>query len=280
MKRREFCPSQVSAVEAAKAAKKKTKFLSKERKAAAKKLNEAQKNLTSCKKKYTAAGGMLYVRGLAQAAQDTGQKFPLKPDFKKKAKPFQADNDARKALGVGKNSELYPAALKYAKRLGLDKATQHAATVYALQDALKGATAGFITAQVGAAIVDVVGSYVTLGGYAAAAPAVHAAIGAGQTVTTAALKADIAKNQQAYQQEIAAVQAKKDLAEQKKAAAKDAAKLKELEDLQKKATALEKPEEATEAPVKPWYTSTGVLIGGGLVLGLAVYAATRKPERT
>ena len=67
---------------------------------------------------------------------------------------------------------------------------------------------------------------------------------------------------------------------EKKAAAKDAAKLKELEDLQKKATALEKPEEATEAPVKPWYTSTGVLIGGGLVLGLAVYAATRKPERT
>jgi predicted RecB family endonuclease len=226
---------------------------------------------------------MLYTRGLARAAHDTGQKFPLKPDFRKTAKAFQADNMARKALKVKKDSEIYGAAQKRAKKMGLDRAAQLAATTEALKDTLTGTTVGFISAQVGLAVVDVLGTIVSLGAYAAAAPAVHSAVAAGQTVTTTMIKSDIAKNEQKYKAEIERLQAKKEMVAQKKEAAKGEKEAKDLEEMAAKAAALEKggkqePEKAAPAQ-KPWYASTGVLIGGGFVVGLAIFAATRKPKR-
>ena len=163
--------------------------------------------------------------------------------------------------------------------MGLEKAAQYAATSQALKDAMTGTKVGFITAQVGAAVVDVVGTYFTLGAYAAAAPAVHAAIAGGQTVTVALIKKDIDANEQKYKAEIEKYFANKEIAAQKKEAAKAEADVKKIEQMQKTLdTQTPATAEQASTAAKPWYTSPAVLIGGGFLVGLTIYAATRKPQ--
>jgi hypothetical protein len=280
---REHCQSPKAAVEAARKAVWKQKIFTKGRKEAEKKLDAAQKKLGNCKKQFSKTGAILYARALARAAQDTKQKFALKPDFAKKAGTFKADDAVVKAFKVRKIEDAVLSGKKLAKKMGLEKAAEYAATSQALKDTLTGTTVGFIAAQVGAAVVDVVGSFVTLGAYAAAAPAVHAAIAGGQTVTTALIQKDIALNEQKYKGEIEKYFAKKDISTQKRETAKADADMKKIEQMQKsldEKTADPAPaSEPVAGATKPWYTSTGVLIGGGLLAGLAIYAATRNNPR-
>ena len=271
----QFCTSQQAALEAARKTAGSTKILTKARKEADQQVKAAQKALTECKKQFTKAGGMHYAKALARAAQDTKQPFPLAPDFAKTAKAFQADDAVLKAFKVQKMEDAVLAGKKIAKKMGLEEATQYAATSQALTEAMKGTKAGFITAQVGAAVVDVIGSYVSLGTYAAAAPAVHAALSAGQKVTVALIQKDIDKNEQNYKAAVEKYFSNKELEAQKKEAAKAQKDLTQLESLEKQASTAE----AATSDGKPWYTSPGVLIGGGFLIGLTIYAATRKSPR-
>jgi len=280
---REHCQSPKAAVEAARKAVWKQKIFTKGRKEAEKKLDAAQKKLDNCKKQFSKTGAILYAKALARAAQDTKQKFALKPDFDKKAGLFKTDDAVVKAFKVRKIEDAVLSGKKLAKKMGLEKAAEYAATSQALKDTLTGTTVGFIAAQVGAAVVDIVGSFVTLGAYAAAAPAVHAAIAGGQTVTTALIQKDIALNEQKYKGEIEKYFAKKDISTQKRETAKADADMKKIEQMQKsldeKTAAPAPASEPVAGAMKPWYTSTGVLIGGGLLAGLAIYAATRNNPR-
>lgn len=175
------------------------RLFSAERKAAGQKVDALQERYKACKKANTQRAGLLYGKGLARALHDAGVDFPLKPGFEKEAGLGKADNALRKALRVDRNKDLVAAGKKVAKKHDLDEAAQHAATLYALQDATKAAQAGFISAQVAAAVLDVVASIFTWGGYAAAAPFVHGAIGAGQKVSMDALKKDVTLNEAKYQ---------------------------------------------------------------------------------
>jgi hypothetical protein len=277
------CASLKAAVVAADKAVWKEKILTPRRKAAEKKHRDAKKKLEACKKEFGAAGAVLYARALARAAGDAGVKFGLKPGFQKEAGPFRVADVVKKQFKVGKVVEAIPKAKAFAKKQGLEEAVKYAALVEGLNDAKKGATAGFITAQVGAAIVDVVGGVVSLGTYAAAAPFVHAAIGAGQKLTTDLINKDIALNEQKYKGEIEKYFAKKDISTQKRETAKADADMKKIEQMQKsldeKTAAPAPASEPVAGATKPWYTSTGVLIGGGLLAGLAIYAATRNNPR-
>jgi hypothetical protein len=259
--------------EKAKAARDKVKILTPARAAAEKKVKEARRALHTCIKTNSGNGGILYSKGLAQAAADAGVKFGLQPDFQKGKGLFKGGDIARKHFKVKKNEEIMPLAKKFAKQNDLDEAAQHASAVYALKDALLGTQVGFITAQVGLAVVDAVASVVTVGGYAAAAPFIHAGVGAAQAVSVTAIKADMNKHQEMYQNALAKRKSKidgeaalKDLKAQEKAAA----------DLAAAARARKDSALASAGSEQPWYTQPAV-IGVGVLLAASVvgFAATR-----
>ena len=170
----------------------KTPIFTPARAANEKKLTAARRALHTCIKTNSGNGGILYSKGLAQAAADAGVKFGLQPDFQKGKGLFKGGDIARKHFKVKKNEEIMPLAKKFAKKHALEEAAQHASAVYALKDALLGTQVGFITAQVGLIVVDAVASVVTVGGYAAAAPFIHAGVGAAQSISVTAINSVIA----------------------------------------------------------------------------------------
>lgn len=276
MKEVAACSRFQGAYDKSKEARKATKFFSKERKAAKKKESEAKRALKTCVKTNTGKGGIRYAKGLARAASDAKVKFGLKQDFHKHAGLFKTDNIVRDAFKVKTDDEVMPAARKFAKKNDLDEAAQHAAAVYVLKDALVGTQAGFITAQVALAVLDVLAGIVTLGGYEAAAPFVHAGVGAGQTVSVAAIKADMNKHEQMYQNALAKRKTKIDAAAALKAQQeqeKAAAELKTAAEGR-----LTTAKQASDAE-KPWYTRTEV-VGAGILLGAAglAFALSRRGE--
>lgn len=270
------CKRFETAFDKAKAARKDTKLFSAKRKAAKKKEAEAKRALKTCIKSNTGKGGLRFTKGLARAAADAKVKFPLRRDFHKHAGLFKADNLTRDAFKVKTDDEVMPAARKFAKKNDLDEAAQHAAAVYILQDALKGTQAGFITAQVTLAVLDALVGVVSLGSYAAAAPFIHAGVGAGQTVSVAAIKADMNKHEEMYKNALAKRKSKRDAAaalkaqkEQEKAAGELAASAAE-----RKQTAL-----TAMASVKPWYTEP-LVIGAAVLLGASVVGFVATKDRS
>ena len=266
------CASLKAAVVAADKAVWKEKILTPRRKAAEKKHRDAKKKLDACKKEFGAAGAVLYARALARAAGDAGVKFGLKPGFQKEAGPLRVADVVKKQFKVGKVVEATPKAKAFAKKQGLEEAVKYAALVEGLTDAKKGATAGFITAQVGAAVVDLVGGVFSLGTYAAAAPFVQAAIGAGQKITTELINKDIARNEGLYAEALSKRAAKASARALKKEAAEAE---KQAESLEKAQTALP----VTAAPATPWYLTKPVLAAGGAVAALSLFAIVRATKR-
>jgi hypothetical protein len=252
--------------EKAKAARDKVKILTPARAAAEKKVKEARRALQTCIKTNSGNGGILYSKGLARAAADAGVKFGLAPDFQKGKGLFKGGDIARKHFKVKKNEEIMPLAKKFAKKHALEEAAQHASAVYVLKDALLGTQVGFISAQVGLAVLDAVASVVTVGGYAAAAPFIHMGVGAAQTVSVVAIKADMTKQEEMYKNALAKRQSKIDAAAAMKAQKQQEAAAKELAAAAgtRQSTALD-----TAASVKPWYTEPAV-IGAAVLLSAAV----------
>ena len=251
----------------------KTPIFTPARAANEKKLTAARRALHTCIKTNSGNGGILYSKGLAQAAADAGVKFGLQPDFQKGKGVFAGGDIARKHFKVKKNEEIMPLAKKFAKKHALEEAAQHASAVYALKDALLGTQVGFITAQVGLIVVDAVASVVTVGGYAAAAPFIHAGVGAAQSISVTAIRADMNKHQEMYKNALAKRQSKIDAEaalkaqkEQEKASA----------DLAAAAGARKDSALASVGSEKPWYTQPAVIgVGVLLAASLVGFAATR-----
>jgi hypothetical protein len=109
----------------------------------------------------------------------------------------------------------------------------------------------------------VVGGVVTLGAYAAAAPFVHAAIGAGQKLTIGLIDKDIAHNEGLYAAAI------NKLAKKKKKTAEAAP------EAETPAAAAAAGTAVTADAGAPWYKSTAVMAGAGLLVTLGVIAAVR-----
>ena len=257
----------------ARAERRAAKFLSAEWKEAREREHEAKRTLKTCKKVQGRRGGIVYTKGLARAAHDLSVKFGLKPGFHEHAGLFQADNVIRAYFKVDSNDAIGPAAAAFAKKHDLDGAARQAAIIYTLKSAAKGAKTGFIAAQTGLALLDVVASVATVGGYAAAAPAVHAGLGAGQAVATKALQADIAKHEALYQGELERWRAKHRAAE-----AQIEAKQEEVDTATRIETAQQRQKEAKHAlaQIQPWYTHKAVLVSGlALAASAAGYAFVR-----
>jgi len=235
-------------------------ILTRARKDANKKVDALEKKLKACKKTNSQRAGIIYAKGLARAAADARVKFALKPGFEKKAGAFKTDDVVRAALKVKKDTDTVAAGKKFAKQHDLDEAAQAAGIVETLNASMKGAQAGFITAQIAATIVDIVGLFVSLGAYAAAAPAVHGAIAAGQKITIEMIKKDIATAEEKYQRAVKKRRAKADL----KAAEK------QLKDQEAAAAALEQESKARIDAAKsseepPWHTRKEVIAAGVLL---------------
>lgn len=241
--------------------------LSPEREQARQALAAAQKKLARCRAENRPAQGVLAARGLAQAAKAAGVKFPLKPGFEKGVLPLKTDKTIKKALKVDTMTAVVDATRNFAEKHDLTDVMQHAVAIEALNDMKKGTTAGFISAQVALAVVDVVAGIFSWGTYAAVAPFVHAAVGAGQKVSTDAINADIELNQGKLK---AALQLRAGRIAAKEALAAARAEKEALE-LQAQATPT-----ALEAPAIParWYENPKFLAAGGLVLLSALTAAT------
>ena len=262
------CRKFQTAFDKAKAARKDEKWLSKGRAAAKKVESSAKRDLKSCEKSNGEKGGIVYTKGLARAAKDANVKFGLKPDFHKGKGLFKADDEIRKAYKISNNKEIMPASKKFAKKHDLDEAAQHASAIYVLKSVLTGTQAGFITAQVALAVLDVVAGIVTLGGYAAAAPAIHIGVGAGQTVSVAAIKADMQKHETLYAQALEKRAAKVEAKEMQKQS-------KELASLQKQADSAA----GVPAEVTPWYMSNGAKIGAAVGVALLLFGGVAAARR-
>jgi hypothetical protein len=265
------CRTFQTAFDKAKAARKNEKVFSKGRATAKKKESSAKRDLKGCEKANGEKGGVVYTKGLARAAKDANVKFGLKPDFHKGKGLFKADDEIRKAYRIKSNKEIMPASKKFAKKHGLDEAAQHASAVYVLKSVLAGTQAGFITAQVALAVLDVVAGIVTLGGYAAAAPAAHIGVAAGQTVSIAAIKSDMQRHETLYTQALEKRAAKVEAREMQKQS-------KELAALQKQAdTAAGVPTQAAQET--PWYMSNGAKIGAAVGTALLLFGGIAAARR-
>ena len=232
------------------------RIFSSARRAEGKKVRALRKRYKDCKKTNSQRAGLLFAKGLARAAADSRVKFALKPGFEKGAGLFKTDNVVREALKVKNDRDILAAGQKFAKKHDLVEAAQMAGAVEALKTAMKGAKAGFITAQVGLAVMDVVATIVTIGGYAAAAPVAHSAVAAGQQVTISMMEKDIASAEQRY---LGAIQKRKGRADLK--AAKE-----ELKQQEAATAEMEKSAKARVASIPqesgPWYARKEVIAAG------------------
>jgi len=261
------CRKFETALDAAKKKRGNERWLSKKRREEGKKVKQAKADLKKCKKGNSDDQAIVAAQAMARVASDTGTKFPLKKGWEKSAGAFKKDDAVRKALKVKTTGDAVAKIKATAKKSDLTDALKHATTLVALEKVKKGVTGGFIAAQVAAVAMDVVASIFTLGAYVAAAPAVHASIGAGQAVSLAAVNKDIALNEQKYQAAI-----------QRRAAKAEA---KQIEKEQKELAQLEKQAgTSTTAEEKPaWYQSTGAKVGVGIAAALLLFGGVAAARR-
>lgn len=245
------CLDEQQAIIKAKDAKSKQKFLSKARKEADKKLEAAEKRFKECKKSNSSDRAIIMSRGMARAAQDAGVKFPLKRDWHKGVGLGKKDNEIEKKLKL-KHVEDAPTFIdQFAAKHDLKQAAGNAVALEALYDLKKGLSGGFIAAQVAMGIMDIVATVLSLGTYAAVAPAVHMAVGAGQKVSLSVIQKDIDAAEAKYANALAM---RKDRLAAKTAVRESAA-----------------APVASAAPPKK-KSNKGLVIGGAAVAGLAALA--------
>jgi hypothetical protein len=244
------CLDEQQAIIRAKDAASKQKIFTKARKEADMKLKAAEKRFKDCKKSNSSDRAIIMSRGMARAAQDAGVKFPLKRDWHKGVGLGKKDNEIEKKLKL-KHVEDAPTFIdQFAAKHDLKQAAGNAVALEALYDLKKGVSGGFIAAQVAMAIMDIVATVLSLGTYAAVAPAVHMAVGAGQKVSLSVIQKDIDAAEAKYANALAM---RKD-----RLAAKTAVR------------------ESAAAPVAsaapPKKSKKGLVIGGAAVAGLAALA--------
>lgn len=185
------CQDEAKAVERAKDKKSDTRFLSKERKAAKKDIDKAKDRLKACKKDNSSDRAIIMARGMARAAADAGVKFPLKRDWHKGVGLGKKDNEIESKLKVKNVEDAVEYINKFAGKNDLKQAAGNAVALEALYDLKRNVSGGFISAQIALGIMDIVATVLSLGTYAAVAPAVHTAVGAGQKVSLSVIQKDI-----------------------------------------------------------------------------------------
>lgn len=262
----EACEKAEDAFERAKRKKKAARIFSKERRESRREQRSYRDTLRQCRKSRRGRPTRFFVRGLARAAKDAGVKFKLKPGFSKgyKLKPRQLNKIMMSALKVKDQDDIFPAAWKFAKKNGILEPTKYAVMIEVLKDAEKAAKGSAIAAQVALVVLDVLASIFTLGGYAAAAPAVHAGAAAGAQISIAKIQSDRKAAEMKYRGFFDKKRAKADAkAAAEEAAAAEAAAQEAEEEAAEQLTALQEA-----PPPKPWYQHPAVW-GTGVVLLLA-----------
>lgn len=244
------CRDEEKAVDKAKDKKSDQRLFSKGRKAADDKLDAAKDKLKACKKSNSSDRAIIMARGMARAAADAKVKFPLAKNWHKGVGLGKKDNEIEKKLKLKNVEDAVEYISKFGTQNDLKQAAGNAVVLEALYDLRGKVAGGFITAQIALGIMDIVATVLSLGTYAAVAPAVHTAVGAGQSVSISLINKDIAAAEAKYANALAMRQ---DRIDAKKAAAAPSA------------PAAGKTEKKA-APKK------GLLIGGAAAVGLAALA--------
>lgn len=273
----EACEKAERAFAKAKSKKKSARIFSKDRRAARKEQRSYKKTLRACRKSRRGRPTRFFVRAVVRAAKDAGVKFKLKPGFHQgyKLKPRQLDKIMMSAFRVNDQDDIFPAAWRFAKKNGILEPAKLAVLIEVLKDAEKAAKGSAIAAQVALVVLDVLASIFTLGGYAAAAPAVHAGVAAGSQVSIAKIRADRERAEQKY----SGFFAKKEAVAQARAAEEEAeAAEAALEQAEADAAARRQVVQEAEAP-KPWYTHKAVWATGAVLITAGIAAAVWKKKQ-
>lgn len=185
------CQDEAKAIDRAKDKKSDAKWFSKERKAAKKDVQKAKDRLKACKKDNSSDRAIIMARGMARAAADAKVKFPLKKEWHKDVGIGKKDNEIEKKLKLKNVEDAVEYINKFAAKNDLKQAAGNAVALEALYDLRRNVSGGFISAQIALGIMDIVATVLSLGTYAAVAPAVHTAVGAGQKVSLSVIQKDI-----------------------------------------------------------------------------------------
>lgn len=185
------CQDEERAVDKAKDKRSDERWLSKDRRAAGKKVDAAKARLKACKKDNSSDRAIIMTRGMARAAADAGVKFPLKKEWHKGVGLGKKDNEIESKLKLKNVEDAVEYVYKFGRDNDLKEAAGNAVALEALYDLKKNVSGGFISAQIALGIMDIVATVLSLGTYAAVAPAVHTAVGAGQKVSLSMIQKDI-----------------------------------------------------------------------------------------
>ena len=185
------CQDEERAVDKAKDFKSDQRWLSKDRRKADDKLDAAKDRLKDCKKDNSSDRAIIMARGMARAASDAGVKFPLRKDWHKGVGIGKKDNEIESKLKLKNVEDAVEYVYKFGRDNDLKQAAGNAVALEALYDLKKNVSGGFISAQIALGIMDIVATVLSLGTYAAVAPAVHTAVGAGQKVSLSMIQKDI-----------------------------------------------------------------------------------------
>jgi hypothetical protein len=185
------CQDEERAVDKAKDFKSDQRWLSKDRRKADDKVDAAKARLKACEKSNSSDRAIIMTRGMARAASDAGVKFPLKRDWHKGVGLGKKDNEIEAKLKLKNVEDAVDYINKFADKNDLKQAAGNAVALEALYDLKKNVSGGFISAQIALGIMDIVATVLSLGTYAAVAPAVHTAVGAGQKVSLSMIQKDI-----------------------------------------------------------------------------------------
>ena len=252
-----------------------SRFLSSEKREARKDVRDLAKQYRHCLKENASKRGVMYVRALAQVAHDVGIPFPLKPNFERSAPLRKADDTARRALKLDSNKDILAAGQAFSKKQNLGPLMEPALVLEALEDTRRRAKGGFVAAQIATAVGDALAIALSAGAYAAAAPAVHGAVAAGQKLTLQKIDQDIARNKERYTRALSARKLKIDTkSKEQEANEQEAAQAAQLQAAQERLQAAQ----AAAELVPPWYAQPLTLFGGVTLLAVGVYwYKTRKP---
>jgi hypothetical protein len=165
-------------------------------------VNPLQERLKDCEKRNSQARAILMARGMARAAYDCKVKFPMKRDWHQRAGLGKKDNEIERQLKVRNVEDAVVYIHKFAKKNSMAGVAGQATVVESLKDVLTDVDNGAITLQAILGVLDVVATIVSLGSYAAVAPAVHAAVESGRQVTAAIVQRDLDAAERTYQERL------------------------------------------------------------------------------
>jgi len=197
------CQDEERAVDKAKDKRSDQRWLSKDRRAAGKKVDQAKDKLKACKKSNSSDRAIIMARGMARAAADAKVKFPLRKNWHKDVGIGKKDNEIESKLKLKNVEDAVEFINKFGDKNDLKQAAGNAVALEALYDLRGKVAGGFITAQIALGIMDIVATVLSLGTYAAVAPAVHTAVGAGQKVSIDVINKDIAAAEAKYSNALA-----------------------------------------------------------------------------